>query len=856
MPQISFNLIVKGQPDSALRALASIQENLYEAGDEYIVVDTGSSPEDLKVLRDSLLAFPDSRLIERPDLQVNYVERIRKWIPDCEEEWSGQTGLRSFAEARNVALEASTKPLIFWIDSDDVLHEDESGALRKHINEKLPEDYRESEVQTFFLDYRYGFAEDGSLTTILKRERVFYRELFHWVGACHETAIPKGSEFPVRPGGFDGLGTYVMHTEARKPHRQSDIRNYVILRQDLEDTEDLPDPRTIFYLANAAKGLERLPESIGLYKWFLELSGSRDDRFAAAYYVAQSYLDPQMSRPIDAIDAFRVCIDIRPDDPRGHFGLSRAYLQLRRWDDCLREYERGCKMTINAVTEIHSVDPTHVNYHPHIVASLAAKEKGDAEKSVQIAQHALRARPNFKHAHEHMQYIAANAAGDLLSDSVLHVLGNLEHGGPNAQRVGRTICDEFTIIPPKLEKAGLSKIESADPRPEGRPTVAIFCGGSAEPWGEPSAETGIGGSEKMVLQISGALQARGCNVTVYGEVPYPDRGVSEKTGVLWRHWAEMDYDRPVDVLVVWRMPSAIVQLPVPAKKRILWLHDVPNPSVFTDEVLATVDLIQVQSEYHAGLLEDCGVPREKLWVSRNAINTSCVHEVLTRNPKQVIFFSSPDRGLLTACAIVAEAQKTDPGISLVAAYGINPWARVAARHRHVPDVGHDIDFDLYERRLFAALDAVGGKCLGRVSFADVSALLKGSGVWLYPTRFPEISCMAAMESQAHGVIPVTTNYGALAETVLTKAALPPVPPGEPRPEFVRQAAAELVKACAVLPNAPSRERLARRAWKAYNLGGLAEDWISKLLLGPAAGSGGPAAGASGERAASPEELVS
>ena len=39
------------------------------------------------------------------------------------------------------------------------------------------------------------------------------------------------------------------------------------------------------------------------------------------------------------------------------------------------------------------------------------------------------------------------------------------------------------------------------------------------------------------------------------------------------------------------------------------------------------------------------------------------------------------------------------------------------------------------------------------------------GIWSYPTTFGEISCITAMKMQCGGVIPVTTNYAALHETV-------------------------------------------------------------------------------------------
>ena len=43
--------------------------------------------------------------------------------------------------------------------------------------------------------------------------------------------------------------------------------------------------------------------------------------------------------------------------------------------------------------------------------------------------------------------------------------------------------------------------------------------------------------------------------------------------------------------------------------------------------------------------------------------------------------------------------------------------------------------------------------------------MKTARIWLYPTRFDEISCVAAMEAQAAGLCAVTTDSAALAETM-------------------------------------------------------------------------------------------
>ena len=40
-----------------------------------------------------------------------------------------------------------------------------------------------------------------------------------------------------------------------------------------------------------------------------------------------------------------------------------------------------------------------------------------------------------------------------------------------------------------------------------------------------------------------------------------------------------------------------------------------------------------------------------------------------------------------------------------------------------------------------------------------------SGIWAYPTPFPEIYCITAVKTQASGCIPVTSDFAALEEMV-------------------------------------------------------------------------------------------
>lgn len=817
-PAISINVIAKDCPEQLRKCLTSVYQHLFEDGDETVVVDTGST--DLAAMEAVVAEFKAATLVKQ-DLVVDIAPLVDKWLrPDLLEEFrkegqyrDGRT-LLDFATARTAALGASANEWIFWIDTDDVLEEATSGTLRKVLTEHA------ERVDGIFLDYLYDFDTDGTCTTILRRERLFRRDRFHWVGRCHETAIPRPGVATLPVAYFEGSGTTIRHTEFRKPHRISDIRNYCIMRRELEETGiDKGDPRTVFYLANACRGLGLFQDAVSYYRQFNLLSGSEEDRFCAAYYVGGIYLEPTVRRPVDARAAFMKCAEIKPTDPRPYFGLARCAAAMHRYRESLHWYQVGCQRTMDRT--LHSFDPTHVDYHPHVLAAFVAKEVGDPTAALECIERAAAVRP--KHAAEDLARIRAWAAGKTYADQLLATVRYME-GKDLAKETAQRIASRLRGGPPEaLERAGIGALEPPDPRPV-RPSLTVFCGSHSDPWHELSAKVGIGGSEKMVILVARALQARGVNVTVYAEVPQGFRGVSEESGVLWRHWSEVDFTRHRDVVVLWRNPGAAL-LPFRTGRRVVWCHDIQNPAAYTEDVLAVVDDVQVQSAFHATTLGPA-FPPGRIWVARNAVDTALLPTGIVRDPKHVVYMSSPDRGLYTAAKVMELVRQRDPDFHLTVLYGVTTWARKAwatNQHRCIPDLGRDASVDEWEAMTFRQLDRIGASVHHMVSFDTVSRVLAGAGVWLYPTRFDEISCMSAMEAQCAGVVPVCTLQGALKETVLPGPGTRTLTMDDPIQRW-----ADAVLRAATVPIG-ERDRLAKRARAAFNLDDLADAWLKRLF---------------------------
>jgi glycosyltransferase involved in cell wall biosynthesis len=835
---VSVTLIVKDCADSLARTLQSLRAGFMTPNDEIVVVDTGSQDGGMtvKVARDF-----GCTVVERPDLRANYRPYIEQWLPELKGRFE-ETGLvegciLDFAAARQAAMDAAQHDIQFWIDSDDVLEEQRPYNLRRTIDKFFREGAPQP-IDAIFMDYFYWTdPSDGSCTSVLKRERVIDRRIYHWAAKCHETAIQKEGLSP-RPAYFHDLGARIRHLrEAPDESKVSpaDIRNYIILRKEIEDDRAAgrtPDPRTVFYLGNAARGVRRAAEAIELYQEFLPQSGSRDDRYAASYYIAIIYLDQRVQRPYDSLDWAFKCIRIKPEDPRGYFALQRAYHQLKMWDVANHWYEVGRRLP-EPVQSLHNYDPRQIHVLPHQVRALTAIEQKD-KTALSAAMDALIAvSPNHEETKGLSDHCANWMAGEYLTDSIKRILANTGATGDAMVDEGRRITEKLPDLPAEVEERFLAHIEPP-PRIEVavRQRLDIFCGKAIEPWGPRSGDRGIGGSEKAVIQMAPRLQARGFQVNVYANVPKDQRGVDMQTGVNWQHYGAYDFKRERDTCIFWRAPE-MLENRFGYRKRIVWLHDVQNPAKWTDLRCALADEVWALTEFHATTLGPAVRAKlgSKLWITRNGIDTALIKAIYeeteragARNPKRIIYASSPDRGVRTAMEIYELAKKQDPDLQLHVLYGFNKiFVENVGKMEYagIPDLGRDAHLGEYWQDTLRLADRLEVAWHGRVGWAEVAAQMCASGIWLYPTRFAEISCMSAMEAAAGGCVLVHSGQFALAETLSGLGVVVD-------PDKKEDAARKVVEAAQVAAADPSRRAQHEEACRRFSYDTLADEWVARL----------------------------
>jgi glycosyltransferase involved in cell wall biosynthesis/tetratricopeptide (TPR) repeat protein len=766
---ISVCIIMKNCAKQTLNLLKSLRPILVHPMDEVVIVDTGSTDgTPKKVMTKGVRHVPSLRVIERPDLNsTELVAKLKVWKPALFQKFGGSKTfkkgiIRSFAEARQISFDAARNDVCMWLDTDDVITgTDGFRALVQRYLSAGPEN------NAFFMPYNYAQdPEDLACTTVLWRERVIDRRKYRWAGRCHEVLIPRVEGYMGNPGLCGERDITIHHVHGmRHAHEISDLRNYAILRDEFERCKasgEWIDPRTLFYLGNACRGLGEYEEAIRLYDEFEPLSGNPDDRVLACLYRANIY--QELKRPWRSLHLLNQAEMINPEDPRPSLGKAQCYFIIKKYKLAIHHAQRAIEMG-REFKSFNSMNPVQVDYLPWHLTAIAAKELNDVQTALQAAEQLVRCRPDVRMSQGTRAALQDWANRKNRAESIKGVISLL-----NSKIHQRNALINMEGLD-NLEEFGLAKPEvTVSDSKQKKPTVAMFCGGSWEDWG-PKSPDGIGGSEQMVRDLVPELAKLGLDITVYAPVPKEERRVHK--GVTWRHHLEFNDSLPRDYLVGWRH-AQILQFPVPAKKRYLWLHDIGGNQIWKDPAIkALCSKAIFLSPWHREFNSEC--PDSKCFVSRNSIDVPLIERVEKdeklppRNPLRFVYSSSPDRQLhyvLAAWERAMERGILPEEAELVIMYGFNAvYMGMADRAPYINVFGKERSRMDYMEDLLSWIDRLPNVVYGgRMPKAAVLGSFLSSGAMLYTPDFTETFCISAAEAQACGCVPLTNDCAALATT--------------------------------------------------------------------------------------------
>lgn len=288
-----------------------------------------------------------------------------------------------------------------------------------------------------------------------------------------------------------------------------------------------------------------------------------------------------------------------------------------------------------------------------------------------------------------------------------------------------------------------------------------------EPWDYRNPDTvGIGGSETAQIQMAERLAARGYDVTSYAPIPHDAEGIHK--GVRWLPLAAADFVQE-GLWIMSRCPHAAKNFKKSANQK-LWLIcqdvDYPNIDQKTGYPIADhlepfnriVALCRTQQEF---LKMKYPKVADKVCLSSNGLRRDLIEEVeklnIPRNPKKVIFSSSPDRGLNALLKIFRRASEYVPDLKLSIAYGwdnIDKFLHVSPQTR------------LLKKEIMDLVEKTPGITFcGRLPQKELYKEIFSSGVYVSCTDFKETSMISCMEMQAAGAYAIFSPLWAAQENI-------------------------------------------------------------------------------------------
>lgn len=352
-----------------------------------------------------------------------------------------------------------------------------------------------------------------------------------------------------------------------------------------------------------------------------------------------------------------------------------------------------------------------------------------------------------------------------------------------------------------------------------KPIFVLYTGPGWEKWSPKNVDAGgIGGSETCAVYVAREFARRGYQSIVYGD-PGSDAGTYD--GVEYKPYDQFDLNLDIDILVSSRRPD-LFELPVKARKKICWVHDIwvhPDPKayIFQDKI----DQFFVLSPWHQEFFcKHHNIPREKAFITRNAIDLNRFVIPLPRVRGRMIYSSSPDRGLDVLLDCLPLIRRRVPEAHLKVFYGMDNLLK-ASKIRNNP---HEL---AWIRNLESQLNQPGVEYVGRIGQKELANEFLQAELWAYPTAFTETSCITAIEAMAAGVPVVTSNLAALSTTVGVDGGV--LLDGHNASEAYRNSFVELC--CYVLGNPDVWQELsARGKRKSSRLGwtNLIDEWMEEL----------------------------
>jgi glycosyltransferase involved in cell wall biosynthesis len=523
-----------------------------------------------------------------------------------------------FSEQRNFNFsQAKGYDYIFWLDSDDVLIN--GGQLYAIAERAKKENY-----DTVFLTYWYSCTFNGepSIETLKEvemehmRERLIKPDTQYWKGMLHETPVPyEGKKLKyVQVPYSKEQPIAIMHTADLSQAKDNMKRNKRILEKQLEieKSEGKVDPRTQLYLLKiyAEDDDESMYDKVfELGELYLLKSGWNEERATCLEHM--SIVTSKRGQFHQSIGYLHDAIKEYPLQPLLYIRLAQSYFNVGAYRQARHWLEVASTLDLdNRTGTLKNIKAMKMMF-AEVLLKLNYQVDKDIEKSLQSATLLYNEYPieEYKQQVFHLQDLKD------LNDACKNIHSVCKY----LKSIGEEsrILPLINELPPAINEQKIfiqMRKDLTPPRIWEKDEICYFANFMQphfEKWDSSSLNSGIGGSETAVIELSRQFAKKGYRVTVYGD-PIK-KGLQD--GVMYLPYYYFNQKDSFNIFIQWRNWQLATSVKV--KKFYVDLHDVYSDADIEDAIINHVDKFIVRSDYHKGLATK--IPENKFLTISNGI---------------------------------------------------------------------------------------------------------------------------------------------------------------------------------------------------------------------------------------------
>lgn len=641
--------------------------------------------------------------------------------------------VNDFSAARNFNFSQVPKEYdyIIWCDADDVWRGLDKLETVIKDNPK---------VDAFAFWYLYEFDEYKQPTVSHKKTQVVKNDgCVEWAGALHEDFKENRSVSTFFVEGIERI-----HLTNEERIKVAAVRNEEVSRIAYENNPQ--DPRHHWNYASSLFGVGKFAEANKVLAEFLDKSGSDEERYIALLRLADC--ERGLNNETGAIDRLRYAIGLRPSYPDAYNELGKIMFNRRKFDDAEQLILTALRLKPPYNTII-VMNPREYDFNPMMLLAKIYYHKSRPDLACIMLEGCLKLSPKHQVAKDMLREM--KAVKNELS-KILTIIQKLQRITDKDK-----LIKALTKVPKKYQShPGICAIRNGVIVKEtstGK-DVVYCCGYTTFEWNPQLFKTkGFGGSEEAVINLSREWAKMGWNVTVYnncGPEEIAEDGVTYKPFWMWNPKDKQD------VTVLWRHPGP-VDYDINSSKVYVDLHDVIRAGEFTPNRVDKITKIFVKTKFHRSLFPN--VPDEKFEIVPNGMDFALFDQPIEKNQYLMVNTSSPDRSMDVLPKLFKKVKERVPEARLKWAYGWDIFDITFGQENY------DKEKMAWKEQIIKDMEEAGIENLGRLPQAECAKLYLEGNLLAYPTEFAEIDCITVKKAQACGCMPITTDFGALGESV-------------------------------------------------------------------------------------------